>query len=31
MVFNTTPRVANDFRGDERALLASLPLYNVSR
>jgi len=31
MVFNTTPRVVNDFRGDERALLASLPLYNVSR
>jgi para-nitrobenzyl esterase len=31
MVFNTTPRVVNDFRGDERALLASLPLYKVSR
>ena len=26
-----TPRVVNDFRGDERALLASLPLYRVSR
>jgi para-nitrobenzyl esterase len=31
MVFDTKPRVANDFRGDERALLASLPLYRVSR
>jgi para-nitrobenzyl esterase len=31
MVFNTTPRVVNDFRGDERALLGSLPLYRVSR
>ena len=31
MVFNTTPRVMNDFRGDERALLGSLPPYKVSR
>jgi para-nitrobenzyl esterase len=31
MVFNTQSRVVNDFRGDERALLASLPLYKVSR
>ena len=31
MVFDTTTRVVNDFRGDERALLASLPLYKVSR
>jgi para-nitrobenzyl esterase len=31
MVFNTQSRVVNDFRGDERALLASLPLYRVSR
>jgi para-nitrobenzyl esterase len=31
MVFNTTSRVVNDFRGDERALLASLPLYKVTR
>jgi para-nitrobenzyl esterase len=31
MVFNTTPRVVPDFRGDERTLLASLPLYRVSR
>ena len=31
MVFNTRSRVVNDFRGDERALLASLPLYKVSR
>ena len=31
MVFNTTPRVVNDFRGDERTLLASLPLYKVTR
>jgi para-nitrobenzyl esterase len=31
MVFNTQSRVLNDFRGDERALLASLPLYRVSR
>lgn len=31
MVFDTTSRVVNDFGGDERALLASLPLYKVSR
>jgi para-nitrobenzyl esterase len=31
MVFDAAPRVVNDFRGDERALLASLPLYRVSR
>jgi para-nitrobenzyl esterase len=31
MVFNNTSRVVNDFRGDERALLASLPLYKVTR
>jgi para-nitrobenzyl esterase len=31
MVFNTQSRVVNDFRGDERTLLASLPLYKVSR
>ena len=31
MVFDTTPRVVNDFRGDERAVLGSLPLYRVSR
>ncbi|HBK08057.1 MAG TPA: hypothetical protein DDZ81_19750 [Acetobacteraceae bacterium] len=31
MVFDATSRVANDFRGDERTLLASLPLYRVSR
>jgi hypothetical protein len=31
MVFDTTSRVVNDFRGDERALLASLPLYKVNR
>jgi para-nitrobenzyl esterase len=31
MVFNTESRVVNDFRGDERALLASLPPYRVSR
>ena len=31
MVFNTQSRVVNDFRGDERALLASLPLYRVTR
>ena len=31
MVFNTTSKVVNDFRGDERALLASLPLYRVTR
>jgi len=31
MVFNTTPRVEKDYRGGERTLLASLPLYRVSR
>jgi para-nitrobenzyl esterase len=31
MVFDVNPRVVNDFRGDERALLAPLPLYRVSR
>jgi para-nitrobenzyl esterase len=31
MVFDTTPRAVNDFRGDERALLASLPMYRVAR
>jgi para-nitrobenzyl esterase len=31
MVFDVNPRVANDFRGDERALLAPLPPYRVSR
>jgi len=31
MVFGGKSRVVNDFRGDERALLASLPLVRVSR
>jgi len=31
LVFDTTSQVINDFRGDERALLATLPLYKVSR
>ncbi len=31
MVFDAKPRVVNDFRGDERALLAPLPLLRVSR
>ncbi|HVY16202.1 MAG TPA: carboxylesterase family protein [Rhodopila sp.] len=31
MVFDTTSRAENDFRGAERMLLASLPLYRVSR
>jgi para-nitrobenzyl esterase len=31
MVFDLRPRVANDFRGDERALLAAIPLYRVNR
>jgi para-nitrobenzyl esterase len=30
MVFDVKPRVENDFRGDERQLLASLPLYRVT-
>ncbi len=31
MVFNIPPKVVNDFRGEERALLASLPMVRVSR
>jgi para-nitrobenzyl esterase len=31
MVFDVKSRVVNDFRGDERALLASVPVYRVSR
>jgi para-nitrobenzyl esterase len=31
MVFDVNARVANDFRGDERALLASLPIVRVMR
>jgi para-nitrobenzyl esterase len=31
MVFDVRSKVVNDFRGDERILLASLPLYRVSR
>jgi para-nitrobenzyl esterase len=31
MVFDVRSHVENDFRGDERRLLASLPLYRVSR
>jgi para-nitrobenzyl esterase len=31
MVFDTQSRAVKDFRGDERTLLASLPLYRVSR
>ncbi len=31
MVFDATSRVENDFRKQERTLLASLPLYRVSR
>ncbi|HQT79309.1 MAG TPA: carboxylesterase family protein, partial [Rhodopila sp.] len=31
MVFDTTPRIVNDYRGQERAMLASLPLYRVLR
>jgi para-nitrobenzyl esterase len=31
MVFDTKSRMANDFRGDERQLLASLPIYRVNR
>jgi para-nitrobenzyl esterase len=31
MVFDVKSKVANDFRGDERALLASIPVYRVSR
>jgi para-nitrobenzyl esterase len=31
MVFDVKSRTVNDFRGDERQLLAALPLYRVSR
>ena len=31
MVFDTTSHVVDDFRGDERMLLAALPLYRVNR
>jgi para-nitrobenzyl esterase len=31
MVFDVKSRTVNDFRGDERQLLASLPVYRVSR
>ncbi len=31
LVFDTNPSVVNDFRGDERQLLASLPVYRVVR
>jgi para-nitrobenzyl esterase len=31
LVFDAKSRVANDFRGGERQLLASLPIYRVSR
>jgi len=31
MVFDRETRVVNDFRGDERTLLASLPMVKVSR
>ncbi len=31
MVFDVKSKVVNDFRGDERTLLASLPLYRVNR
>ncbi len=31
MVFDVKSRTANDFRGDERQLLASLPVYRVNR
>jgi para-nitrobenzyl esterase len=31
MVFDTPPRVVNDFRGDERTLLAALPPHRVNR
>jgi hypothetical protein len=30
-VFDVKSNVVNDFRKDERTLLASLPLYRVSR
>ena len=31
MVFDSKPHVEHDFRGDERTLLASLPLYQIGR
>ncbi len=31
MVFDVKPKVANDFRGDERTALATIPPYRVSR
>jgi para-nitrobenzyl esterase len=31
MVFDTKSKTVNDFRGNERQLLASLPIYRVSR
>jgi para-nitrobenzyl esterase len=31
MVFDVKSRIVNDFRGDERQLLASLPIYRVIR
>lgn len=31
MVFDVTSRTVNDFRGDERRLLSSLPVYRVSQ
>ena len=31
MVFDAKSRAVNDFRGDERQVLASLPVYRVSR
>ncbi len=31
MVFNTTSRVENDFRGQQRTLLGAMPVYKVSR
>ena len=31
MVFDVKSKVAHDFRGDERAALASIPMYRVSR
>jgi para-nitrobenzyl esterase len=31
MVFDVKSRVVNDFRGDERQILASLPIYRVSQ
>jgi para-nitrobenzyl esterase len=31
MVFDVKSSVVNDFRGDERNLLASIPVYRISR